>query len=193
MIISKRSIPPSKSSRLINHGPVILVSSLARMEEEAEPRTSIITLAWNTVLSKSPPLVGIVVGSSRYSHELIEASREFVINIPTIDLIEQTWGCGTLSGRATDKFDRFGLAPQPATCVAAPLIGDCPGHLECRLAQSVRVGDHTMFVGEVVAACADPALFTDHWLEGDDGVPTIHHLGGSLFVGGGRTIDVKEM
>jgi flavin reductase (DIM6/NTAB) family NADH-FMN oxidoreductase RutF len=99
------------------------------------------------------------VGLERYSHAIITKSGEFVVNIPTIDLIEQTVFCGEHSGREVDKFKETKLTPIPSLKVNAPSILECVAHLECKVVQTVRTGDHTFFVGEVVAARVNQGLF----------------------------------
>jgi flavin reductase (DIM6/NTAB) family NADH-FMN oxidoreductase RutF len=80
---------------------------------------------------------------------------EFVINLPTRELLEQVWAVGTRSGRNVDKFQATGLTPIPAVVVKPLRIAECPTHVECRIVDRVDTGDHTIFIGEVVAnSCA---------------------------------------
>jgi flavin reductase (DIM6/NTAB) family NADH-FMN oxidoreductase RutF len=123
---------------------------------------NIITLGMYMPISHTPPLLCIGIAPQRYSHDLITASGEFVVNIPSIDLVEQMHLCGTQSGRDIDKFTTTGLTPIPATRVTPPRIKECIGHLECRVVQSHRCGDHTLFVGEVLAASIDASVLTDN-------------------------------
>ncbi len=131
------------------------------MDEEGKP--NIITIAWSIPLSMSPPLVAISVGKTRYSHQLIKNTKEFVINIPSKGLAKQATICGSLSGRTVDKFKRSGLTPEPARCVKPPLIKECIAHLECQLVNEIETGDHTLFVGKVLAATAEENLFDVQW------------------------------
>ena len=103
-------------------------------------------------ISHSPPLITIGVSPRRYSHKLIEETREFVVNVPNQDLVEQTDFCGSASGRETDKFEETKLTPAPADKVKPPLIEECVSNLECKVVASYECGDHTLYVGEVVAA-----------------------------------------
>jgi flavin reductase (DIM6/NTAB) family NADH-FMN oxidoreductase RutF len=86
---------------------------------------------------------------------LIEESGEFVINTPPIAIEEQMHYCGTESGRRVDKFAETGLTPIPSLKVGPPRIKECFGHLECKVVQKHACGDHTLYVGEVVATSAD--------------------------------------
>jgi flavin reductase (DIM6/NTAB) family NADH-FMN oxidoreductase RutF len=170
----KTALQAREALRLLNHGPVVLVTS------QEGGRLGVITLAWVTPVSAEPAMVGIAVSPKRYSHRLIKRSGEFVVNVPGSRLLDAVWLCGTASGRDTDKFAAAGLTSAQAQVVGAPLIEECFGHLECRVAGSVKAGDHTLFLGRVVAACADPAAFRDHLtLRGTTN--TLHHLGGQRF------------
>ncbi|MGD2200529.1 MAG: flavin reductase family protein [Candidatus Bathyarchaeota archaeon] len=123
---------------------------------------NIITLGMYMPISHRPPLVCIGVAPQRYSHRLIEETGEFVINSPPINIEEEMHYCGTRSGRDVDKFKETGLTPIPSLEVRPPRIEECFGHLECRVVQSITCGDHTLFVGEVVATSADAEV-----MEGD--------------------------
>ncbi|NYZ79127.1 flavin reductase family protein [Candidatus Micrarchaeota archaeon] len=119
-------------------------------------KSNIITLGWHCPLSFKPPLVGISVGKTRFSHSLIQKEREFVVSIPTESMLEKVLLIGSKSGRDVDKFPEFGLTPLQATAVKPPLIKECPINIECRVVAELDAGDHTLFSGEVVASHAFP-------------------------------------
>jgi flavin reductase (DIM6/NTAB) family NADH-FMN oxidoreductase RutF len=172
----KHEIPMSKSYRLLYPRPVVLVSCMDT--ETGKP--NLITIAWAVPLSISPPTVGILVAPKRYSHELIEKSREFTINVPTMAILEKVVKCGKVSGRTHDKFAEFGLTPIPGRKVSAPAVKECVAHIECRLANSIKVGDHTLFVGEVLAAYSDEHAFDGDFIDVKN-VKQIFQIGGNLF------------
>lgn len=118
---------------------------------EADGRRSICPLGWKMWTSMSPPMMAISVGPTRFTHELIEASGEFVLAWPGEDLAEATMLCGTKSGRDMDKFAEAELTPLPAEHVSAPLVAECLANVECRLDGSLTTGDHTVFSGEILA------------------------------------------
>ena len=173
--MTKKPIPLKRANRLINDGCTILVTS--RLGE----KSNIITLAWQSPVSASPPMAVISIAPSRHSHGLISQSGEFVINVPPISLLKATVHCGTVSGRDEDKFQGASLTPEPAQMVSAPLIGECIGHLECRVVEQITAGDHTLFLGEIVAASAAEELFDGVWQVDDERAKTVHHLGGEFF------------
>jgi flavin reductase (DIM6/NTAB) family NADH-FMN oxidoreductase RutF len=122
---------------------------------DKEGNANIITLGMYMPISSRPPLVCIGVAPQRYSHKLIEETKEFVINSPPISLEKEMHYCGVKSGRDVDKFAEMGLTPIPSLKVKPPRIAECFGHLECKVVQSITCGDHTLFVGEVVATTVD--------------------------------------
>ena len=125
--------------------PVILVS--CGHGEQA----NIITIAWTGILCSSPPQVGIGVRSDRHSHRLIQETGEFVVNVPGEELLGEVEYCGFNSGRDVAKFAVDGLTPTPGSAVRTPIIAECPINIECRLAHTLSLGSHDLFVGQVVA------------------------------------------
>ncbi len=125
---------------------------------------NVITLAWKMRTSFRPPMVAISVGLTRYSHELIESEREFVLAVPGKGMAEAALFCGTRTGRGIDKFAGAGLTPLPARVVKAPLIAEAAVNLEFRVSGSLLTGDHTVFAAEVVnswvSARPEPVLLS---------------------------------
>ena len=112
--MAKKSYPLSKVYGLLEPGPVVLVTTASG------GRPNIMTMSWHTMMEFEPPLVGCVISNRNYSFGLLEASKECVINIPTVDLADKVVGCGNASGADLDKFERFKLTPKPASLVGAP-------------------------------------------------------------------------
>lgn len=146
---------------LFQAGPASVVVMVTAAAADADGRTNIITLGMYMPISHTPPLVCIGIAPGRYSHDLIARSGAFVVNIPSIDLVNEMHFCGTKSGRDLDKFTATALTPIPARMVEPPLIKECIGHLECRVVQTHSCGDHTLFVGKVIAASADEKVLTE--------------------------------
>ncbi|MDP3142974.1 MAG: flavin reductase family protein [Candidatus Omnitrophota bacterium] len=170
----KIEIEPKKASRIINCGEVILVSCASKT------KTNIITLAWHMPVSQEPATVAICVAKTHFSHRLIEETGEFVINVPTWELLPKVIYCGSHSGAKLDKFKESGLMSQRANRIKnSPLIKECVGHLECQVRQKSDFADHSIFIGEVAYAFAEESLFDEVWQV--DKVKLIFHLGGKFF------------
>lgn len=118
---------------------------------EHEQQRSICPLGWKMNTSGSPSMMAISVAPSRFTHDLIAKSGEFVLAWPGEDLADATIFCGTRSGRDVDKFKETGLTPVKGEHVKGPLIKECVANLECRLAGQITTGDHTIFAGEILA------------------------------------------
>lgn len=141
-------------------------------------RVNVMAAAWTTPLSTKPPLVAVAISPKRYTHKLIKESREFTVNIPSKTLIEKVHLCGTRSGREADKVAIAKLTLEPAKYLKTPVISECIGNMECRLWRTIPTGDHTLFIGEVLAAYVDEELFTDSWSEDAE---VLIHIGGAVY------------
>lgn len=115
---------------------------------------NIITLGLVHIFSFNPPLLGIGVAPARHSFGLLKQTREFVVNIPTRDILAAVSLCGERSGRTCDKFEATGLTVEPSAKVRTPSIQECPVKFECRIVQETETGDHTWFIGQVVHVAA---------------------------------------
>ena len=175
--MKKTTFPLSQVYRLLEPGPVVMVTTVR------EGRTNIMTMSWHTMMEFEPPLVGCVISNRNHSFEILKATRECVINIPTVELAETVVGCGNTSGQRVDKFKAFGLTPVPAACVKAPLIAECHANLECKVIDGKLVAKYNFFVLEVVKAWIDPARKHPR---------TIHHQGEGVFLVAGRTIKLPS-
>ena len=152
--MSKVTIKPF---RPVYPTPVALITSVA-----ADGKPNIITLGevFNISL-RTPTIVGVAIRKATYSHGLISESGEYVVNLPTTQMLKAVDRCGTTTGRRVDKFAEFGLTPAPATVVRPPLIAECPVNLECKVIGIEVVGDHDLFKGEVVATHIDDTLLDE--------------------------------
>jgi flavin reductase (DIM6/NTAB) family NADH-FMN oxidoreductase RutF len=138
------------------HLPVVLVSCI---DKDGKP--NIIPLGWVGGVCSDPPQVSIALRPSRYSHQMIEQTGEFVVNIPEEGMVEIVDGTGFCSGRNVDKFKEFNLTPLQSSKVKPPLIKECPVNLECKLRHSLNLGSHTLFIGEIVAVQVEE----EYWKE----------------------------
>lgn len=115
-------------------------------------KDNIITMDWHTPLSFNPMMYAISVGKTRYSLELIKNSKVFVVNFMSKDYEKEVLWCGRHSGRDFDKFSQTGLTKEEADKMDCPRIRQALGFLECKVIQSIEVGDHVLFIAKVVHA-----------------------------------------
>jgi flavin reductase (DIM6/NTAB) family NADH-FMN oxidoreductase RutF len=173
----KKNFPLSHVYTLLERGPVVLVSTAQK------GRANVMTLSWQTMIDFEPPLVGLVVGGCHHSFAALKSTKQCVVNIPTARLIDAVVGCGNTSGRAVDKFERFGLTPARAAKVAAPLVAECYANLECKVIDARWAAKYNFFILEVVKAWVDPKVKRPR---------TIHHLGHGTFMVAGTIVKTSS-
>jgi flavin reductase (DIM6/NTAB) family NADH-FMN oxidoreductase RutF len=174
---AKRSLPLSKVYALLEPGPVLLLTTSHKGVR------NVMTMSWHTMMEFEPPLVGCVVSGNDFSFTALNATRQCVLNIPTVELANPVVGCGNTSGRRVDKFAEFGLTPMAAARVEAPLIKECYASLECRVVDTRLKNRYNFFVLEVVKAWVDPACKQPR---------TLHHRGFGAFMVAGETIKLPS-
>jgi flavin reductase (DIM6/NTAB) family NADH-FMN oxidoreductase RutF len=152
--VTKHQVAPH---RPIYPTPAGLVTSV-----DSAGRPNIITLGevFNISIAR-PVILGIAIRKERHSHRLISETREYVVNLPTRDIAEEVWYCGSVSGRVVDKFAESGLTPVAAHQVRPPLIAECPVNLECKVLAVQEIGDHDLFLGEVVVQHVDESVLDE--------------------------------
>jgi flavin reductase (DIM6/NTAB) family NADH-FMN oxidoreductase RutF len=149
--------------------------------------------AWSMPLDFDPPKVAVVIDKSTFTRGLIEGSGEFVLNIPSRELARLTVDVGNETGREVDKFAAHGIATFAGSKVKAPLVEGCLGWLECRLIPEPHIQQtYDLFLGEVVAAWADPDVFDGaHWKMEAGGKRSIHYVAGGHFFEIGDAFDAN--
>jgi flavin reductase (DIM6/NTAB) family NADH-FMN oxidoreductase RutF len=170
-----RKMQISKAFTLIESGPVVLVTTY-----DGE-KNNVMTISWTMVVDFTPRFA-ITTGPWNYSYAALRKSRECVIAIPTVDLIDQVVGVGTCSGADTDKYEKFGLTPVKGKHVRSPLIKECLANIECKVIDIVK--KHNIIVLEAVAAYFDSSRKEKR---------TIHAIGDGTFVVDGRKLDRRKM
>ncbi|NHR06018.1 flavin reductase family protein [Chromobacterium haemolyticum] len=178
----------AKSYRLLNHGPTVLVSSAAG------ERSNVMAAAWAMPLDFDPPKVAVVIDKATHTRELIEASGEFVLNVPCRAQAAEVLRAGGTDGRQVDKFTHSGLSRLPSQRVGAPRVDGCIAYLECKvISEPLNQQRYDLFIGEVVAAEADAEVFADgHWRFDDDAKRSLHYIAGGAFFATGEAFEVKK-
>lgn len=139
-----------KPGTLIYPLPAVLVSCGTTPEEY-----NLLTVAWTGTICTNPPMCYISVRKERHSYDIIRRSGEFAINITTEELARATDWCGVRSGRNEDKWTKMGLTPLLTPHIKAPIVGESPLSICCRVKQVMELGSHDMFIAEVVGVEAD--------------------------------------
>lgn len=155
----KKMIDTKEAIEMVSPGILTMVSS----QGEGSAAPNLITVAWCMPLSKRPPLVAIAVSQRSYSQQLIREGKEFVLNVVSAQRIPEAVRVGSSTGRQINKFAELGLTPEATEIVQPPAVAEALGWLECRVVQEIPVGDHYLFVGEILSAQAEEDLFDGYW------------------------------
>ena len=168
------------ASRLLNHGPTVLVTSAH------DGRRNVMAAAWSMPVEFTPPRIALVIDKTTFTRELVAASGTLGVCIPGAGLADLVYTVGSCSGRDGDKFARFGIACHDSPTLHLPMLqAGCAAWLECRLLPEPHTEDaYDTCFAEVVSAAADPRVFREgHWelREDNTALHTIHHLGAGHF------------
>ena len=165
----------SKAFMLMESGPVVLITT------NDGKKDNIMTISWTMVLDFTP-VFAITTGEWNYSFTALRKTKECVISIPTIDMLNKVVGIGTCSGADTDKFSKFKLTPVKGRIVKAPLIKECLANIECKVTDIVK--KHNIVVLDGVAAYFDTSRKEKR---------TVHAVGDGTFIVDGRKLSRKKM
>ena len=171
-----------KPGNMIYPLPAVMVSVT-----DGEGNDNIITVAWTGTVCTNPAMAYISVRPSRYSYDMIRKTGEFVINLTTEKLAFATDFCGVRSGRDVDKFRKLNLTKEKAQFVSAPMIGEAPVSIECRVREVKELGSHDMFLADVLAVHADEAYMdkNNRFRLNDAGLLVYSH---GEYLAGGRKV-----
>jgi flavin reductase (DIM6/NTAB) family NADH-FMN oxidoreductase RutF len=132
----------------------MIYSLVTSLDTNGKPNA--LGVSWVTRTSFDPFLLLISIDHSRYSHAGIDFHKEFVVNYPSAEQAKAALFCGTRSGREIDKIKAAGLSLIDSVAVQVPTIEGATVAFECKVVGQFETGDHTVFVGEVVATRGEP-------------------------------------
>ena len=169
-----KKLPLSKAFTLLEPGPVVLITT------HDGKHSNIMTISWTMVVDFTP-VFAITTGPWNHSFAALRKTRECVVAIPTVDLLDKVVGVGTCSGTDTDKFAKFKLTPLRASKVKAPLIQECLANIECQVIDYNK--KHSIVILQGVAAWLDTTRKERRML---------HAVGDGTFIADGRKLDRRQ-
>jgi flavin reductase (DIM6/NTAB) family NADH-FMN oxidoreductase RutF len=128
---------------------------------DADGRANIMTASWGGICCSEPPCVAVSLRKGRYSFDGIVARKAFTVNVPSASQAREADYAGTYSGRDEDKFAALGLTAVRSELVDAPYVEQFPLNVECALKQTVEIGVHTQFIGEIMDVKIDAAALDE--------------------------------
>lgn len=168
----KKSLGPDT---LLYPTPVLLVGTY-----DPDGKPNLMTAAWGGICCSKPVCVNVSLRKATHSYAGIVAHKAFTLGIPSESQVKEADYMGIATGSKVDKFAEVGWTAERSNCVDAPYAAEIPFVLECKLVETVELGLHTLFVGEVVDVKADEQIL------GENGQPDITRLKPLAFVPGAR-------
>ena len=145
-----------KGSVILNPVPVVLITSKNNAD-----KTNVFTVGWTGTINTKPPMLYISIRPERLSYEYIKESMEFVVNLPSSDLVKKVDYCGVRSGKKNDKITEMNFTLKEGHNVSTPYIDECPVNIECKVKNIIPLGTHDMFIAEVVASHVNEDLLDE--------------------------------
>jgi len=192
----RKPVALAHASRLLNHGPTVLVSSAHA------GRRNLMAAAWSMPVEFTPPRIAVVIDKSTFTRELVAASGALAINLPCRAQADLAFTVGSTSGRdavarGTDKFAEYGIEAFDGPELGLPLVEGCIGWMECRvIAEPHTEQAYDTFFAEVVSAQADARVFEGgKWAFGPENADlhTLHHLGSGVFAVAAEVVRAKPL
>jgi len=181
-----KEVPLDIAYRLINHSPIVLVSSIFR------GKIGVLPVAWYMPLSKFPLQIGLKIGTTHHTAKVILDSRELTINIPYANQVDLIMKCGSCHGNKVNKFKKYNIPIGSAQTTRAPYIKSCAGYMTGKLMDSTLAMEHEIFKVAISEAWADETLFSDRWLiESNPNARLLHHMGNGYFSADGDLVDTN--
>ena len=144
---NKTRLKLSENGPMIPPVPAILLTVRGKPGDPDE-----ISVVWTFVIEGKPPQIGISVADYHISGDLIKMHKEFVLNVPTADIITAFDTVDMNSSKVGDKYSLSGLTEGKAVKVNAPTVEEAPIQVECRIFNTINVPPHrTVFFADVVA------------------------------------------
>ena len=127
--------------------PVFVVGTYDQKE-----RPNVMTVAWGGICCSKPPSVCVSLREATHTYQAILDREAFTVNVPSAEQVKVADYFGIASGCDVDKFAVAGLTATRAEHVEAPLVEEFPLNLECSLIHTLKIGLHTLFVGEILTS-----------------------------------------
>jgi len=182
VVAMRRSLEEMAALRLLNGGPTALLTTRWR------DKTNVMPVIWMTQVSARPTMIAVAINPARFTHDMVRYAEQFALNFPARDLLNHVHYFGSVTGEDVGKIELSKLATFNASEVDAPLLENCVAWIECGLEDTMRIGDHTLFIGRVLVVQAEEESFDDSWLIEDSEYRPLHYLGRDRYATLGKVL-----
>ena len=140
--MNKINLP--QASGLTSPNPVTIVCT-----QKPDGSTNLATVSWWTYLSYNPNMIAYAMAKTSYSGEMVRNNKKVILTIPGADIADAVMGCGSTTGRDTDKIAKFDIEMQdiPDSDIKIPLHSRLA--IKCSLKEFIETGDHYLYICNV--------------------------------------------
>jgi flavin reductase (DIM6/NTAB) family NADH-FMN oxidoreductase RutF len=157
--------------RMIPYGIYVLTA------ESKDGKVAAATVNWVTQTAFQPPLVAIGVKADSGAHAIIKETKVFALNMLGKEQKAQAF---TFFKSLEREGNSIGGEPFRKGTLGAPILEKAPAFVVCALVNTVEMGDHSIFVGEV----RDAGVTVPPSGRPDDAILAMRDLGDKVFYGG---------
>ncbi|KEI16069.1 flavin reductase family protein [Clostridium haemolyticum] len=145
-----------KGSAMLNPVPSVLITS-----KNNKGKVNVFTVGWIGVACTKPPMISVAIRPERLSYEYIKENNEFVVNLPSRNLVKAVDFCGVKSGNTLNKIKELNFTLKESNNISVPYIDECPITLECKVKNVIPLGSHDLFLAEILSVHVEEDLIDE--------------------------------
>lgn len=139
-----------QDSRLTSPNPVTVVCT-----EKPDGSTNLATVSWWTYLSFNSNMIAYAMAKTSYSGEMVRNNRKVILTILGAEIADAVMGCGSTTGRSTDKVSKFNIALKDVEGSSIQIPVHSRVAIVCSLKEYHEVGDHYLYICDVERVYGD--------------------------------------
>ena len=170
-------VPIEESYRLLNHGPVLLLST-----KDPLGKFNLAPIAWSCPLETDPARILLVMDPGHQSYQNFLQSKELALCLPHRSQAQIVRDLGSVSGRDEDKYEKFEVPFFLSERLNLRIPKGIIGFLESRLLETIEREGIAIVIAETLNAFVSSGLYTKRLLVEKERAKTLHHLGGGTFM-----------
>ena len=139
-----------KASQMTSPNPVTIVCT-----QKPDGSTNLATVSWWTYLSYNPNMIAYAMANTSYSGEMVRNNKKVILTIPGAEIADAVLGCGSTTGRNTDKVAKFNIELAEVEGSSIKIPAHSRVAIVCNLKEYHEVGDHYLYICEVEQVYGD--------------------------------------
>jgi len=139
--------------RLLGFSPVTLITTVGK-----DGSINAAPYGWITVVDYNPPQLLFSVNIKHDTYRNILETEEFVVNVPSSDMIREIWITQKHFPYGTNELEKANLTAFPSEKVKPPRIKECKVHIECKVLWTKIIGSACLVLGSIEAISIDKEM-----------------------------------